>query len=310
MKLSRRLIPDIATLQAFECAARHGSFTQAAHELNLTQSAVSRQIRDLEIQLGVLLFERIRQRILLSDAGRKFLPEVRRLLAQTEDTMLRAMASAQSTSSFSIATLPTFGMRWLMPRIPDFIEKHPGIALNVASRSGVFDFEEQPFDLAIHYGQPVWAHATCTFLCSEVIVPVASPQLLKTLSPREPVDLENQPLLHLATRPKIWAQWFESCGIEGQSAYRGHRFDQFSMVISAAVAGMGFALLPLYLIEQELRNGELVVLFNRPMRTENDYYLVVPEGKLENPLTQVFCQWISGQVGNTDYEALIHSDQE
>jgi len=95
MKLSRRLIPDIATLQAFECAARHGSFTQAANELNLTQSAVSRQIKDLESQLGVLLFERIRQRILLSDAGRKFLPEVRRLLNQTEDTMLRAMASAQ-----------------------------------------------------------------------------------------------------------------------------------------------------------------------------------------------------------------------
>ncbi len=122
MKLSRRLIPDIATLQAFECAARHGSFTQAANELNLTQSAVSRQIKDLESQLGVLLFERIRQRILLSDAGRKFLPEVRRLLNQTEDTMLRAMASAQSTSSFSVATLPTFGTRWLMPRIPDFVE--------------------------------------------------------------------------------------------------------------------------------------------------------------------------------------------
>ncbi len=221
MKLSRRLIPDIATLQAFECAARHGSFTQAAHELNLTQSAVSRQIKDLESQLGVLLFERIRQRILLSDAGRKFLPEVRRLLNQTEDTMLRAMASAQSTSSFSVATLPTFGTRWLMPRISDFIEKHPGIAINVASRSGVFDFEEQPFDLAIHYGQPVWAHATCTFLCSEVIVPVASPSLLKARHPSAPEELENEPLLHLATRPKMWAQWFESCGVEGRSAYRG-----------------------------------------------------------------------------------------
>lgn len=307
MRLSRRLIPDIATLQAFECAARHGSFTQAAHELNLTQSAVSRQIKDLENQLGVLLFERIRQRILLSDAGRKFLPEVRRLLNQTEDTMLRAMASAQSTSSFSIATLPTFGARWLMPRISDFLDKHPGIALNIASRSGVFDFEEQPFDLAIHYGQPIWAHATCSFLCSEVIVPVASPSLLKTQHPSMADELEDQPLLHLATRPKMWAQWFESCGLEGKSAYRGHRFEQFSMVISAAVAGLGFALLPLYLIEQELQSGKLVLLFEKPMRTENDYYLVVPEGKLENPLTQEFRQWISSQVGNTDYFSLVHS---
>ena len=94
MKLSRRLIPDVTTLQAFECAARHGSFTQAAHELNLTQSAVSRQIKDLEEQLGVLLFERVRQRVVLSDDGRRFLPEVRKLLHQTEETMLRAMASA------------------------------------------------------------------------------------------------------------------------------------------------------------------------------------------------------------------------
>lgn len=310
MRLSRRLIPDIATLQAFECAARHGSFTQAAHELNLTQSAVSRQIKDLENQLGVLLFERIRQRILLSDAGRKFLPEVRRLLNQTEDTMLRAMASAQATSSFSIATLPTFGARWLMPRISDFLDKHPGIALNIASRSGVFDFEEQPFDLAIHYGQPIWAHATCSFLCSEVIVPVASPNWLKTQQPSMPEELEDQPLLHLATRPKMWAQWFESCGLEGKSAYRGHRFEQFSMVISAAVAGLGFALLPLYLIEQELQSGNLVLLFEKPMRTENDYYLVVPEGKLENPLTQEFRQWISSQVGNTDYFSLVHSKGE
>ncbi len=224
--------------------------------------------------------------------------------------MLRAMASAQSTSSFSVATLPTFGTRWLMPRIPDFIEKHPGIAINVASRSGVFDFEEQPFDLAIHYGQPVWAHATCAFLCSEVIVPVASPSLLKARHPATPEELEDEPLLHLATRPKMWAQWFESCGVEGKSAYRGHRFDQFSMVIGAALAGLGFALLPLYLIEQELRNGELVMLFEQPMRTENDYYLVVPEGKLENPLTQVFCQWIAGQVGNTDYSGLVHSERE
>jgi DNA-binding transcriptional LysR family regulator len=99
MKLSRRLIPDVTTLQAFECAARHGSFTQAAHELNLTQSAVSRQIKDLEEQLGVLLFERVRQRVVLSEDGRRFLPEVRKLLHQTEETMLRAMAAASSEHS-------------------------------------------------------------------------------------------------------------------------------------------------------------------------------------------------------------------
>ncbi len=307
MKLSRRLIPDIATLQAFECAARHGSFTQAAHELNLTQSAVSRQIKDLESQLGVLLFERIRQRILLSDAGRKFLPEVRRLLNQTEDTMLRAMASAQSAASLSIATLPTFGNRWLMPRLPRFLAQHHDVAINLASRSGVFDFEEQPFDVAIHYGKPVWAHATCTYLCSEIIVPVASPAFVAGRHIDDPTALEDEPLLHLATRPKMWAQWFENCGVEAKSAYRGHRFDQFAMVIVAAMAGMGVALLPLYLIEQELASGQLLILLDRPMRTENDYYVVVPEGKLENPVTQTFCQWIAGEVGAQARPAGGHS---
>ena len=149
MKLSRRLIPDVTTLQAFECAARHGSFTQAAHELNLTQSAVSRQIKDLEEQLGVLLFERVRQRVVLSDDGRRFLPEVRKLLHQTEETMLRAMASASSEHSLAIATLPTFGSRWLTPRIPGFLAENPGTIINIASRSAPFDFDEENFDLAM-----------------------------------------------------------------------------------------------------------------------------------------------------------------
>lgn len=296
MKLSRRLIPDVTTLQAFECAARHGSFTQAAAELNLTQSAVSRQIKDLESQIGVLLFERIRQRVILSDAGQKFLPEVRRLLTQSEELMVRAMASARSEQTLSVATLPTFGSRWLMPRLPDFLKRHPGTTINLASRSQPFDFEEENFDLAIHYGQPVWAHATCSYLCGEVIVPVASPSLLQAQSIGDPVDLQDKPLLHLATRPKMWAQWFEANGGELSSAYRGNRFDQFSMVIEAAIAGLGFALLPLYLIEQELENDRLRVTFDRPMQTENSYYLVVPEGKLENPVSQAFRQWISGEV--------------
>jgi LysR family glycine cleavage system transcriptional activator len=296
MKLSRRLIPDVTTLQAFECAARHGSFTQAAHELNLTQSAVSRQIKDLEEQLGVLLFERVRQRVVLSDDGRRFLPEVRKLLHQTEETMLRAMASASSEHSLSIATLPTFGSRWLTPRIPGFLAEHPGTIINIASRSAPFDFDEENFDLAIHYGQPVWARAACSYLCSEEILPAASPDLLKAWNPSEPKDLEAAPLLHLATRPKLWAQWFELNGGSADTAYRGHRFDQFSMVIESAVAGLGFALLPKYLIEQELAHGRLAVVFDRPMETENSYYLVVPEGKLENPLSQAFRAWIARQV--------------
>ncbi|MBA8877375.1 LysR family transcriptional regulator [Phyllobacterium myrsinacearum] len=297
MKLSRRLIPDIDILQTFECAARHGSFTQAAKELNLTQSAVSRQMSELESQIGVLLFERVRQRVVLSDAGQKFLPEVRRLLGLTEETMLRAMAASQSASSLSIATLPTFGSRWLMPRLPDFLKRYPDMALSVASRSQPFDFEEEPFDLAIHYGQPVWAHATCTYLCSEMIVPVGSPELLSANPVATPAELANSaPLLHLSTRPKAWADWFESVQAEVVSPYKGHRFEHFSMVIEAALAGLGFALVPRYLIEHELASGRLRVLFDQPLTTENSYYLVVPDHKKENLMAQSFFAWIADQV--------------
>jgi len=289
-------MPDLTTLQSFESAARHGNFTRAALELNLTQSAVSRQIKDLETQLGVLLFERVRQRAILSEAGKRLLPEARRLLHQTEEMMIRAASGA--TAILSIATLPTFGSRWLTPRLPNFLATHPGSLVDIASRSEPFDFEEEGFDLAIHYGQPIWARATCTFLCDEKIVPVASPSLLQSDPVASAAELVDKPLLHLATRPRLWRQWFEHCDIDADPSYRGNRFDQFSMIIEAASMAMGFALLPLYLIEQELNSGKLRIVVDQPMSTENNYYVVMPDGKREQALGLAFTSWLLSQVGN------------
>ncbi|WP_265519383.1 LysR family transcriptional regulator [Nitratireductor luteus] len=298
MKLSRTLIPDLSVLQAFECAARHGNFTQAAVELNLTQSAVSRQIKTLEAQLGVLLFERVRQRVVLSETGRTLLPDIRRLLHQSEEIVVRARTSAHGEHVLSIASLPTFGSRWLVPRLADFLRRHPGTAINIASRSEPFDFTTEGFDLAIHYGQPVWAHATCTYLCGEIILPVASPSFIQSRPIARMEDLQGKPLLHLATRPKLWAEWFELNGIDWENAYRGNRFDQIAMIIEAAVRGLGFALLPLYLIEDEVASGKLQIVFNRPMPTDNSYYVVLPEGKQESSLGKAFQRWLLEQVGS------------
>lgn len=297
MYTSRTLIPDLAVLQAFECAARHENFTKAAAELNLTQSAISRQIRVLESQLGVLLFERVRKRVVLSAAGRKLLPEALQLLLKSEEMMLRARASSSGTDVLSIATLPTFGTRWLLPRLPDFKRRHPGISINVASRSKPFDFSAEDFDLAIHYGQPVWAHAICTYLCSEIILPVASPFLIESLAVEQPEELADKPLLHLATRPKLWAGWFEHNGLASGNAFTGDRFDQFSMIIEAAVRGLGFALLPLYLIEDEVSSGRLSIVFDSPMTTDNSYYVVLPEGKQESAMARAFQSWLLESVG-------------
>ncbi|WFU12019.1 LysR family transcriptional regulator (plasmid) [Rhizobium sp. CB3090] len=296
MNLSRSVIPDLAVLQAFECAARHGSFTQAALELNLTQSAVSRQIRTLEEQLRVNLFERIRKRVVLSSAGKAMLPEVRRILARTEEMVLRAMASSDGKNVLSIATLPTFGNRWLLRRLPDFLKDNPNTVFNIASRSEPFDLTLEDFDLAIHYGQPVWAHATCTYLCSEIIVPVASASLLDSFPITQVEDLEQGPLLHLATRPRLWAEWFQLNGCEGFSPYHGSRFDQFSMIIEAAILGLGFALLPKYLIEEEIASGRLQIVWDRPMATTNNYYIVTPEMKQQSSTTKKFQEWLLNQV--------------
>jgi LysR family glycine cleavage system transcriptional activator len=296
MNMRRGLIPDITNLQAFECAARHGNFTRAAEELNLTQSAISRQIRDLEQQTGLLLFERVRQRVILSDAGTRFLPEVRRLLSQSEQLMIRAVAAADKDESLSVATLPTFGLRWLMPRLPRFLELRPSVALNIECRAEPFDFDDESFDLAIHYGKPTWAKAATTFLCSEVVLPVASADLMGDLNARTPADLVDVPLLHLTTRPRLWPQWFEANGVTTDRSFRGNRFDQFSMMIGAVQANMGVALLPSYLIEDDMRAGTLVPVFDLPMATEFSYYVVLPQNRQHNAVANAFKDWLFTQI--------------
>lgn len=292
--MRRRLLPDMSTLVTFEAAARHGNFSRAAEELNLTQSAVSRQIKDLESQTGQELFERVRQRVVLSEAGTKALPEVRRILADAERLMLDTLAAGPVTQPLRIGTLPTFGVRWLVPRLSDFLAKHPNIVLTVESRDNPFDFDTDPLDLTIHYGRPVWPGAVADFLCTETVVPVANRDLSQRIT--GPVGtLADAPLLHLTSRPQMWSQWFARYST-GTEIWRGQRFDQFSMIIAAASAGLGVALLPTYLIEAELASGQLVQLFDAPMETENAYYVVMPEGRQGYAASVAFREWILGQV--------------
>lgn len=307
MKFSRRMLPNIERLQAFECAARHQSVTLAAQELDLTQSAVSRQIQELENQLGVVLFNRVRRRIELSAAGSKFRPLALRLLQQAEELVIQTVTAANATSLFSIAVLPTFSSRWLIPRLPSFVRIHPGMSLNIVAKDGPFDLSEHALDAAIHYGAPTWPKATCRHLFSEVVVPVASPVLLRQpefsgLSGAQIV--ERAPLLHLATRPRDWTVWFEHV-LDAAPAGLGHRLEHISSLISAAVAGLGVALAPKYLLEQELSGGELVILSDRQLPTQASYHLVVPEHEAQNSATESFYSWITMQISlETEWKTL------
>ncbi|MGY6704396.1 LysR family transcriptional regulator [Roseinatronobacter sp.] len=291
MKLSRSQLPDLAALQAFEAAARHGSFTRAALELNLTQSAVSRQIKDLETQLGIALFERVRQRIVLSTAGQRLRPEIERLLAGLEHLSLRAASGRDVTGHLSIVTLPTFGSRWLIPRLPDFLAAHPGLQVSVTTRQGAFDLTDAGIDLAIHYGKPVWPGASCTYLCAETMLAVAAPAVVT--SDTLPDDLT---LLHLETRPMLWPEWLGAQGQPVARGFQGHRFDQISLLIEAALAGIGAALLPSYLIERELQAGDLRALSGGSLQTDTAYWVVIPDASASDPVPLAFRDWINGQV--------------
>ena len=293
MKLSRSRLPDLSALQAFEAAARHGSFTRAAVELNLTQSAVSRQIKDLEGQLGIALFERVRQRVVLSSAGEQLRPEIESLLAGLEHLTLRAASRRDVTGHLAVSTLPTFGSRWLMPRLPQFLARHPGVQVSLLSRTGHFDLGQAGVDVAIHYGKPAWPGAVCRYLCAETVLPVAAPALIDA----EGAFALDAPLLHMESRPMQWPEWLSANGQDIGRGFQGHRFDQFSLLIEAATAGLGIALLPNYLIEREVRQDLLRIIPGPPLVTDSAYYVVIPDEHVSDPLPLAFQTWVTGQIG-------------
>lgn len=290
MTIPRRFLPSLSVLMAFEAAARTGSITVAAREMNLTQSAVSRQIQALEKQLGVDLFVRERQTIRLTPAGESYAREIGEALRRISTASLNLRANPHG-GTLNLAVLPTFGARWLTPRLGDFLEKHPGISINLVSRSSMFDFRLDSVDAAIHYGMPHWPGADMTFLMGEAIVPACSPAFLKTRELNQPSDFLRAPLLHLTSRPDAWERWLARQGI-GDASVHGMLFDQFSTAAQAAAAGLGVALLPTLLIEAELERGDLVAA--RPPETSDDgaYYLATPVERGSYPPLKAFHRWI------------------
>ncbi|QFT28928.1 Glycine cleavage system transcriptional activator [Labrenzia sp. THAF82] len=290
--MRRAFVPTADTLIAFECAARHLSFTRAAEELHLTQGAISKQVRQLEDRLGVELFRRVRQRIVLTDAGRLYLHDIRGALEQMTAATRQVMSYAGSADVLNLAVLPTFGTRWLAPRLAGFARRYPDAGLNLSVRLQPFDFSEEPFDGAIHHGDPVWAGAIAEHLFDEEVIPVASRAFRDRHEIRSPMDLVRVPRLQLATRPFAWRQWFELAGVETDAAFQGARFEQFVMISEAAIHHAGAALIPRFFVEAELSSGRLVRLFDLSVQQQSAYYFVYPEGRTMRPVVSAFRQWL------------------
>lgn len=300
MKITpRRLLPSTSALSAFDAVARSGSFTAAAAALNLTQGAVSRQIAQLEDQLGVRLVEREARGVRLTEKGRAYAEGVSEILSKIRSLSLDAM-SANEEMRLRLAILPTFGTRWLMPRMPDFVRKNPGVTISFATRIGQFDFRAEKIDAAIHVGRPDWLDADCRFLMSETVVAVCTPEFLMAHPVDKAEDLLSLPLLEMASRPGAWRHWFGSLGITAHHP-EGMMFEQFSNVTQACLAGLGVALMPEFLIEPELRSGRLVRAFDWAVESESGYYLVRPRHKLDFLPARIFADWLAEKV--SEYKA-------
>ncbi|MBA4221428.1 MAG: LysR family transcriptional regulator [Methylobacterium sp.] len=296
MLLRRAQMPSLQELAAFEAAGRHGSFTRAAEELSLTQSAVSKQIRELESTLGATLFERVKGRVVLTKAGNAFLASARKILADYASSAHSIMASAGSERTLKIGVLPTFATRWLIPRLPGYFARHPMVTFQLVTESQPFDLAERSADIAIHFGLPNWAHAEMTHLWDEDVIAVAHASYIVEHDLREPADLMRAALLQQATRPNLWRDWFAAAGAEHPSPQRGPLFDQFSMVAAAAAAGIGVGLVPSFLVERELAEGALTALeMVAPLRGNGSYFAVTPIGGQRDPDVASFIDWLAAE---------------
>ena len=294
-----RKLPSITALQAFEAAARLGSFTRAAEELNLAQSAISRQVRGLEDHLGARLFDLIRQRIVLTQAGRSFVEEVRPVLANLRASCARVSAQAEGVQLIEMATLPTFCSRWLIPRLPGFYAQNPRASVNFTSKFDPFSFDAEPFDLAIHFGKPDWPDAEMHHLFDERMVAICSPAFKQKHHVRSDKDLAAAPKLHLSLRRTAWPDWCQQLSMPSANAYRGRLYDQFSMLTEAAAAGLGAALVPDLFVEEELRTGKLVIASNAAIESDSGYYLAIPQNRPTAEVVELFRDWILGEAGKT-----------
>lgn len=292
----RRKIPSTAALAVFEAAARHQSYTKAADELAVTQSAVCRQIASLEEFLGVRLFQRSRRGVALTEAGLGYAQQVRSRLDEVERDALALMARGGQGGTLELGAVPTFSTKWLLPRLPGFHAAHPGIEVHLTARTRPFLFDETPFDAAIHAGVAAWPGTESLCLFAESLLPVCSPVVAGAKRHFGRADWERQTLLQQSTRPYAWREWFAGRGWRLDGDMAGPRLELFSMLTEAAIHGMGVALVPPFLIEDELARGLLVPVAREAMPSGRSYFLIYPERKSGSPALNAFARWLQAEV--------------
>ena len=290
-----RRLPPLNALKAFEAAARQESFTRAAEELCVTQGAVSHQVKALEAELGVKLFNRERQGLVITEAGRSYLAVIRdaldRIASGTERLLQR-----ESTGALTVSTSPNFAAKWLVHRLGRFAESHPEIDLRVSASMHHVDFAREDIDLAIRHGDGTAPGLHVTRLCAEELFPVCSPKLIDGRTAlREPADLKRATLLHTDTR-QGWSKWLDAAGVNDVDLTRGLVLNQASMAIDAAVDGQGVALARTALAAWDLIGGRLVRPFAMGLAVSYAYWIVCPKAATKLPKIRAFTEWLLAEA--------------
>jgi LysR family glycine cleavage system transcriptional activator len=291
----RPRLPPLNNLRAFEAAARHESFTRAAEELFVTQGAVSQQVKALEAGLGIKLFNRERQRLIITEAGRDYLLVVRdaldRIAIGTERLLQR-----QNAGVLTVSTSPDFAAKWLVHRLGHFAEAHTGIDLRVSATLHHVDFAREEVDLAVRHGDGNWPGLDAVQLSAEQLFAVCSPKLISGRRRLDkPADIAKFPLIHLDSRAD-WTNWLRAAGIENADVTHGPVLNRASMVIDAAIDGQGVALARTTLAAWDLINGRLVRPFADSLPLSKTYWIISPKATSNLPKIVTFREWLLAEA--------------
>lgn len=300
-----RHLPPLNGLRAFEAAARHLSVTKAAAELHVTPAAISHQIKGLEGQLGVTLFRRLNKALLLTEAGQRGLPRLREGFDALADAVA-AMCDRSRDGPLTVSVAPSLASLWLVYRLERFRRHHPDMEVTLHASSTLVDFDRDPVDIGIRYGQGRYPGLATMPLWQDRVTPVCCPALAEGRLPpgralRTPGDLASHTLLHILYGPDDrpypdWRQWLAAAGVEGLESERGPRFSATAMATQVAMEGHGVALVDPVLVRRELADGRLVAPFDVALTSPFGYTLVYPERAAADPRVQAFRDWLLAEI--------------
>jgi len=302
--MARRL-PPLSSLRAFEAAARHLSFKDAAAELNVTPGAVSQQVKQLEEHCGAALFKRLTRALALTEAGRGAAPRMTVAFDQLADAY-DLIRRRHGSDPLVVSVPPTFAARWLVPRLGRFQARHPDVELRLDANNRLVDFARDDVDVGVRFGGGAYPGLKAHCLLDQRVFPVCGPALLEGTAPlRTPDDLRHHTLLHHQHPDSVevdpaWAMWLKAAGVEDVDATRGPRFSTYGLATDAAASGQGVALGDDVTVADDLARGRLVRPFaaDAPRSTAFGYFVVYPDERATDPRVRDFTAWLQEEAAS------------